>query len=107
MFWIFFRSIFANTEKVILISKAVVTFHSFLIKKRLSQNEKYSYYPVFYIDYESRSGIFPGSSSKAVTLCDGIWSIQKRDSNNYSKSGKEVCDLFESYFYSAKEKMKW
>ena len=39
------RTIIANAEKVILVTKSVVTLHSLLMKKRASQSENYNYYP--------------------------------------------------------------
>ena len=59
-FWIFRRPILANTEKVILITNSVVALHNFLMKKRASQSENYSYCPPSYVDQESRSGVVPG-----------------------------------------------
>ena len=63
-FQIFRRPIIANTEKVILITMSVVALHNFLMKKRASQSENYSYCPPSYVDQESRSGIVPGDWGK-------------------------------------------
>ena len=106
-FRIFQRPIIANTEKVILITKSVVELHNFLMKKRGSQSENYSYCPPSYVDQESRSGIVSGDWRKEETICDGLQSIQKLGSNNYSKSAKEVCDRFKNYFCSTEGAVEW
>ena len=48
-FRIFRRPIIANTEELILITKSVVALHNFLMKKRASQSENYSYCPASYV----------------------------------------------------------
>ena len=106
-FRIFRRPIIANTEKVILITKSVVALHYFLMKKRVTQCENYSYCLPSYVDQESRSGVAPGDWRKEETVCDGLESIQKLGSNNYSKSAKEVRDRFKNYFCSTEGEVEW
>ena len=106
-FQIFRRPIIANTEKVILITKSVVVLHNFLMKKRVSQIENYSYCPPSYVDQESHSGIVLGDWRKEETICDALQSIQKLGSNNYSKSAKEVRDRFKNYFCSTEGAVEW
>ena len=106
-FRIFRRPIIANTEKVILITKSVVALHNFLMKKCASQSENYSYYPPSYVDQEIRSGVVPGDWRKEEAVCDGLLSIQKLGSNNYSKSAKEVRDRFKNYFCSPEGAVEW
>ena len=106
-FRIFRRPIIANTEKVILITKSVVALHNFLMKKRARQSENYSYCPPSYVDQESRSAVVPGDWRKEETICDGLQTIQKLGSNNYSKSAKEVRDRFKNYFCSPEGAVEW
>ena len=94
-------------KKVILITKSVVALHNFLMKKRASQDENYSYCPPFYVDQESRSGIDPGDWRKEETIWDGLQPIQKLGSNNYSKSAKEMRDRFKNYFCSPEVAVEW
>ena len=106
-FRIFRRPIIANTEKVILITKSVVALHNFLMKKRASQSENYSYCPPSNVDQESRSGVVPGDWRKEETVGDGLQLIQKLGSNNYSKSAKEVRNRFKNYFCSSEGAVEW
>ena len=77
------------------------------MKKCSSQSENYSYCPPSYIDQESRSGVVPGNWKKEEAVCDGLLLIQKLGSNNYSKSAKEVHDLFKNYFCSPEGAVEW
>ena len=106
-FRIFRRPIIANAERVILITKTVVSLHNFLMKKRANQSENYSYCPQSYVDQMSRSGVVPGDWRKEETVCGGLLSIQKLGSNNYPKSAKEVRDRFKNYFCSPEGAVEW
>ena len=106
-FRIFGRPINANTEKVILITKTVVSLHNFLMKKRANQSENYSYCPQSYVDQVSQSGVVPGDWRKEEAVCGGLLSIQKLGSNNYPKSAKEVRDRFKNYFCSPEGAVEW
>ena len=56
-FRIFRRPIIAKTENVILITKAVVALHNFLMRKCTNVNENnYSYCPQSYTDKDTSSG---------------------------------------------------
>ena len=94
------KPIIANTEKVILITRSVVALHNFVMKKCGSQSENYIYCPPSYVDQESPSGVVPGDWRKEEAVCDGLLSIEKLGSNNYSRTEKKVRDRFKNYFCS-------
>ena len=99
-FRIFRKPIIVNTEKVILITRSVVALHNFVMKKCVSQIENYSYCPPSNVDQESPSGVVPGDWRKEEAVCDGLLSIEKFGSNNYSRTEKKVRDRFKNYFCS-------
>ena len=99
-FRIFRKPIIVNTEKVILITRSVVALHNFVMKKCVSQSENYSYCPPSNVDQESPSGVVPGDWRKEEAVCDGLLSIEKLGSNNYSRTEKKVRDRFKNYFCS-------
>ena len=58
-FRIFHRPIIATEKKVILITKAVVALHNFLMKLN-EGTSSYSYCPTSYVDLENAVGTTPG-----------------------------------------------
>ena len=107
-FRIFRRPIIAKTEKVILITKAVVALHNFLMKKCTNQeNNNYSYCPSSYTDYDTSSGFQAGNWRKEHVNNAGLQPIPQIGSNNYSREAKEVRDGFKDYFCSPEGSLEW
>ena len=96
-FRIFHRPIIA-TENVILITKAVVALHNFLIKLN-EGTSSYSYCPASYVDLENAVGTTPGEWRRHAHA-EGLVPIGHAGSNNYSKTAKQVRDDFKNYFMS-------
>lgn len=93
------RPIICNYNKVVLITKAVVALHNFLMDFS-SKNNNYSYCPVNYVDRDtcSASGIIPGEWRKDNESISGMRDLMSVGSNNYSKNAASVRDEFKQYF---------
>ena len=97
-FRIFHRPIIATEKKVILITKAVVALHNFLMKLN-EGTSSYSYCPASYVDLENAVGTTPGEWRRHAHA-EGLVPIGRTSSNNYSKTAKQVRDDFKNYFMS-------
>lgn len=84
--------------RVILITKAVVALHNFLMKLN-EQISSYSYCPASYVDLENAVGTTPGEWRRHA-ISEGLVPIGHFGSNNYSKTAKQVRDDFKNYFMS-------
>ena len=96
-FRIFHRPIIANIETVKSITKAIVALHNFLISFT-NNTSTYSYCLERFVDQESRSGFISGEWRQDENNIFGMQDITKIGSNNYSKTAKEVRDLYKDYF---------
>ena len=106
-FRIFRRPIIAKPEKVILITKAIVALHNFLMKKCTNKESNYNYCPPSYIDNDTSSGFRVGDWRTESEHNDGLLPMQQTGSNNYSREAKEVRDGFKSYFSSPEGSLDW
>ncbi|CAB4001870.1 Hypothetical predicted protein [Paramuricea clavata] len=97
-FRVFRRPIIATEQKVVLITKAVVALHNFLMSLTLSQrSNSYNYCPANYVDQENPCGTTPGEWRNHDSS-DGLIPIARTGSNNYSRTAKQVRDDFKDYF---------
>ena len=108
-FRIFRRPIIAKTEKVILVTKAVVALHNYLMKKstNVDRNNNYSYCPSSYTDQDTRSGLTLGDWRQDQINTGGLQHLQQIGSNNYSREASKVRDNFKSYFCSPEGSVDW
>ena len=82
-FRIFRRPIIASVERVIAVTKAVVSLHNFLLS--VSKNEgNFQYCSSSYADKETRKGLIPGGWRSETSNNLGLLEIPKMSSNNYS-----------------------
>ena len=97
-FRIFRRPIIAKSENVILVAKAVVALHNYLMKKctNADKNNNYSYCPPSYTDQETRSGTKLGDWRKEQKNTGGLQQIQQTGSNNYSWEASTVHNNFKN-----------
>lgn len=96
-FRIFRRPIIGLVEKVVVVTKAVVALHNFLMP--LSSTESnYSYCPSGYADKETQDGFVPGEWRKDTQSLTGIQDLPHTGSNNYSKQAAAIRDEFKRYF---------
>ena len=96
-FRIFHRPIIGTEKKVILITKAVVALHNFLMKLNKGTSS-YGYCPASYVDLENAVGTTPGERRHAHA--EVLVPIGRTGSNNYSKTAKQGRDDFKNYFMS-------
>ena len=108
-FRIFRRPIIAKSEKVIVVTKAVVALHNYLMKKctNSDMNNNYSYCPPSYTDQETRSGMKLGDWRKEQENTGGLQQIQQTGSNNYSWEASTVRNNFKNYFCSPEGSIEW
>ena len=91
------RPIISQVSKVVLITKAVVALHNFLMNiSKTSDN--YNYCPQNFADRESRDGIVLGEWRKDSENITGIQDLDHLSSNNYSKNAAYVRDELKHYF---------
>ena len=105
-FRIFRRPIIAKTDKVIIITKAVVALHNYLMKKCTNVNN-YNYCPSSYTDKDTTSGLILGDWRKEHVSSVGLQNIAQIGSNNYSREAKEVREDFKNYFCSSEGAVEW
>ena len=94
------RPIIAQVEKVVVITKAVVWLHNFLMSLSENSNNNYNYCPDNYVDEETAEGIIPGEWRKDSENATGIHDPTHAGSNNYSKHSAMIRDEFKEYFNS-------
>ena len=104
-FRIFRRPIIAKVGKAVLITKAVVALHNFLMSKH-SQNN-FNYCPPNYTDTDGPCGFRPGEWRKETPASSALEAIPQMCSNNYSREAKEVRDNFRAYFCSPEGSVEW
>ena len=97
-FRVFHRPIIAKVHKVILITKAVVALHNFLMT--VNENDKASHYcPNTFVDQEGPNGLCLGEWRQDIQNMNGINSIQNVGaSRNYGMEAKWVRGQFKDYF---------
>ena len=96
-FRVFRRPIIAKVENVILITKAAIALHNFLISLN-SSSDQYAYCPTNFVDQESPNGYCPGTWRDDESDTNGLQPLEKVGSNNYSKGAAVVRDEFKNYF---------
>ena len=101
-FRIFRRPIIAKVETVVLITKAAIGLHNFLMKTQ-AIDSNYAYCPNAYAD-QSRRGGRPGQWRNDVV---GLTQLTSQGSNNFSYDAKQVRDNFKSYFNSEQGSLPW
>ena len=81
---------------MILITKAVVALHNFLM--HLSQsNSSYCYCPASYVDQENPVDTTPGDWRRQA-ISEGLIPISRSGSNKYSRNATQARDGFKRYF---------
>ena len=91
------RPIIGLVEKAMVITKAVVALHNFLMS--LSETDSnYSYCPSGYADRKTSEGLVPGEWRKSTEGLTGIQDLSSKGSNNYSKQAAAIRDEFKRYF---------
>ena len=108
-FGIFRRPISATPKKVILVTKAVVALHNYLMKRctNAEKNKNYSYCSPSYTDQETRSGMKLGVWRKEQENTGGLQQIQQTGSNNYSRDASTVRNNVKNYFCSPEGSIEW
>ncbi|XP_047140903.1 uncharacterized protein LOC124815975 [Hydra vulgaris] len=96
-FRIFRRSFIASTKKVVLITKAVVALHNFLMSKR-KESLNYDYCPNTYIDQDGQNELIPGEWRKEIGDVQGLQDISNSACNNHSKDARKIRNNFKKYF---------
>ncbi|CAB4030052.1 Hypothetical predicted protein [Paramuricea clavata] len=96
-FRIFRKPIIANVEKVILVTKAVVALHNFLMTIN-SSRDNYKYCPRTFMDEDGPSGLRAGEWRKDRNAVLGLQPISRTGSNNYSRDAASVRQGFKDYF---------
>lgn len=102
-FRVFRRAIATNVDKAILITKAIVALHNFLMSDRIARNV---YCPSNFVDHEGNLGINPGEW-RNESISNALKDISSVSSNNYSRLAKEVRDNFKDYFNSKEGSVPW
>ena len=95
-FRVLHRPIIAKPSTVILITKAIVALHNFLMS--LNSNDNYSYCPPGFVDQDNSSGIIEGEWRTEKENILGLRDIEHLGSKNYSKNVKGTRDSFKEYF---------
>lgn len=95
-FRVFRRPIIGQVEKVVVITKAVVALHNYLMSPATENN--YSYCPSGYADRETQDGFTPGEWRKDNESLTGIQDLTRTGSNNYSKQAAAIRNEFKRYF---------
>ena len=105
-FRIFRKPIIAKIEKVIAITKAVVSLHNYLM---ISQNKfgDFRYCPSGFVDSENSEGIQHGEWRDETQSNTGFLPLGSTGSNNYSRTAKEVRNDFKTYFNSQEGEVSW
>ena len=91
---------------MINITKAVVVLHNFLMAKRCPE-DTHNYCPLKYTDHESAAGQQTGEWRRGQNINEGMVSIPRTGSNNYSKSANDTGDDFKEYFNSQQGAVNW
>ena len=104
-FRVFRRPIIAKVGKAILITKAVVALHNYLMRKHSQGN--FSYCPPNYTDTDGPSGFTQGEWRKEMSTTSALEAIPQMCSNNYSREAKQVRDDFREYFCSSEGSVGW
>ena len=105
-FRVFRRPIIGSVETVVLVTKAVVALHNFLMKS-LKKDGDYYYCPPGFADTENVGSSCSGSWRTEIQDCTGLISIASTVSHNYTKSVKEIRDAFKNYFNSPDGAVSW
>ena len=90
------RPIIGQVDKVIKITKAIVSLHNFLMS--LSTDDNYNYCPLSYADRNTGEGFIPGEWRRDADNITGVQELSHIGSNNYSKQAALIRDEFKSYF---------
>ena len=106
-FRIFRRPIHARVDMVASITKAVVALHNYLMNgKSFGNSERYC--PVGFTDTEGPGGAqLRGEWRDIVARDQGLKSLKRAGSNNYSRSSKLVREDFSNYFISSVGQVPW
>ncbi|XP_057310637.1 uncharacterized protein LOC130648602 [Hydractinia symbiolongicarpus] len=91
------RPLISKVDKVVLITKAVVALHNYLMTVS-NANDTYNYCPENYVDRGSQNNIIPGEWRKDSESISGIQDLTNCSSNNYSKQAALIRDEFKCYF---------
>ena len=82
---------------MVVITKAVVALHNFLISLSTTENN-YSYRSSGYADRATLEGFVPGEWRKDTKSLTGIQDLTHTGSNIYSKQAAVICDKFKRCF---------
>ena len=77
------RPIIASPKKAVLITKAIVALHNFLMS---ITEDNFDYYPTNFVDQDGPNGLVPGEWRKDSNDITGIVNIRRAGSNNHSRN---------------------
>ena len=105
-FRIFRRPIIAQVETVILITKAVVALHNFLMMSQMRDRD-FTYCPIGFADVENSQNRRSGEWRNETENFSGLLPITILGSHNYTRTAKETREDFMRYFNSAEGSVEW
>ena len=89
------RPIIASPKKVVLITKAIVALHNFLMS---ITEDNYNYSPTNFVDQDGPNGLVPGEWGRDSDDITGLVNIRKDGSNNHSRNACQIRNEFKEYF---------
>ena len=89
------RPIIASPKKVVLITKAIVALHNFLIS---ITEDNYNYCPTNFVDQDGPNGLVPGEWRRDSDDITGLVNIRRASSNNHSRNTCQIRNKFKEYF---------
>ena len=90
------RPIIASPKKVVLITKAIVALHNFLIS---ITEDNYNYCPTNFVDQDGPNSMVSGEWKRDSDDITGLVNIKRAGSfNNHSRNACQIRNEFKEYF---------